>query len=55
MKLELWVSVKRVELKPGSVDSKAPTAAAAAAILAWEIKARKHQKKCIELKHPKTC
>ena len=41
MKLGLWMLVKGVELKPEGVDSKALTAAEAAAILAWEIKAGK--------------
>ena len=41
MKLGLWMLVKGVELKPEGVDSKALTAAEAAAILAWEIKPRK--------------
>ena len=41
MKLELWMLVKGVELKPEGVDSKALTTAEAAAILAWEIKAVK--------------
>ena len=39
MKLGLWMLVKEVELK--GVDSKALTAAEAAAILAWEIKTGK--------------
>ena len=41
MKLGLWMLVKGVELKPEGVDSKALTAAEAAAILAWEIKTGK--------------
>ena len=41
MKLGLWMLVKEVELKPEGVDSKALTAAEAAAILAWEIKTGK--------------
>ena len=41
MKLGLWMLVKEVELKPERVESKALTAAEAAAILAWKIKAGK--------------
>ena len=41
MKLEHWMLVKGVELKPEGVNSKALTSAEAAAILAWEIKAEK--------------
>ena len=41
MKLGLWMLIKGVELKPEGIDTKALTAAEAAAILAWEIKAVK--------------